>query len=626
MPHPRRPRHHPAVTTPCSTAPCPAQVQREAAAAAQERTLLADLRSQRMAEQGALIAQLAEERSAAARQQGEAEHAVDAARGAELAAAKILADLQAKVGWGWQGVQLVWTGNLGRSPSAVLCCHRPPACTSQAANAKHATEAAQARLDQVQERCAAEEARLAALQAAVAEQRASFDAQVRTMLDLGQQASRGCARGRGTSRPATMLLIMFCCLPLVVWAAPPPTSRCPLPIAQVKSQSEELAGGFRQLQEAQAAVKQQQAALEEQGATVARERRAAQAEQAETEAAAQEAAQSRLAAAAEQRKLGQERLECLRAAELARDLQLRLVAQIRAALAAGVPGADVLWQQLAAEVGAPAAQLAQPLPAQPSLQVPAAGPVAAPAAPLAAPAAVAAVAQPAAGDDSSRYRAILADLEGSIQRWRGQLRAHDPVGYASSPVGSAAWHAPAPALASAAMPTPGGSPRKGGAAAGQEGCCADPSSPSRAVQTAVSCLDAPRACVDGARSLPCSPVARRGSSAPRAAAPPRRPTSAGAAVARSTAGSFTAGEVRAVDGSGITLDAEYSLPGSPAAGQPAKPRRWLKFKGGSGTEGGADWEQGIAAKQSSANADGSGGKGSWGRGIFAFRRSVDGGK
>ena len=47
--------------------------------------------------QAAIIAQLAEERAAAARQQANAERAVDAARGAELAAAKLLADLQAQV-------------------------------------------------------------------------------------------------------------------------------------------------------------------------------------------------------------------------------------------------------------------------------------------------------------------------------------------------------------------------------------------------------------------------------------------------------------------------------------------------------------------------------------------------
>lgn len=51
-----------------------------------------------MAEQAAAIGQLAEERAAAARQQGAAERAVDAARGAELVAAKLLADLQAQVG------------------------------------------------------------------------------------------------------------------------------------------------------------------------------------------------------------------------------------------------------------------------------------------------------------------------------------------------------------------------------------------------------------------------------------------------------------------------------------------------------------------------------------------------
>lgn len=63
---------------------------------AQERSLLAELRSQRLAEQEAALAQLGRERAAAARQQSTAERAVDAARGAELAAAKLLGDLQAQ--------------------------------------------------------------------------------------------------------------------------------------------------------------------------------------------------------------------------------------------------------------------------------------------------------------------------------------------------------------------------------------------------------------------------------------------------------------------------------------------------------------------------------------------------
>lgn len=77
-----------------------AAVQRGSAAAAQERSLLRDLREQRMAEQAAIISQLAEERGAAAAQQAAAERAVDAARQSELAAAKLLADLQAQVRWG----------------------------------------------------------------------------------------------------------------------------------------------------------------------------------------------------------------------------------------------------------------------------------------------------------------------------------------------------------------------------------------------------------------------------------------------------------------------------------------------------------------------------------------------
>jgi membrane protein involved in colicin uptake len=73
------------------------QVQREQAAARQERALLAEQRSQREAEQEALAARLAAERAAAAERQSSAERAVDAARGAELEAAKAVADLKGQV-------------------------------------------------------------------------------------------------------------------------------------------------------------------------------------------------------------------------------------------------------------------------------------------------------------------------------------------------------------------------------------------------------------------------------------------------------------------------------------------------------------------------------------------------
>lgn len=68
--------------------------------------MLAELRTRRLGEQEALIAALAEERAAAAAAQADAERAIDAAKHAELSAAKVLADLRAQadsarkqVGW-----------------------------------------------------------------------------------------------------------------------------------------------------------------------------------------------------------------------------------------------------------------------------------------------------------------------------------------------------------------------------------------------------------------------------------------------------------------------------------------------------------------------------------------------
>lgn len=102
------------------------------------------------------------------------------------------------------------------------------------------------------------------------------------------------------------------------------------------------------------------------------------------------------------------------------------------------------------------------------------------------------------------------------------------------------------------------------------------------MQTTVSYIDAPRAFVEGQQgggagaaascSVPCSPARRRdGIEQPAGGA---RPASASTAVrgkgARQQAAAV--GEVRAVQG--ITLSADYSLPGSPTH---AKPRRWLKF-------------------------------------------------
>lgn len=72
-----------------------------------------------------------------------------------------------------------------------------PTRLRQASSAKQAAGGAAQRLSQLQERCTTEEARLAALQAAVAEQRQGFDAQVRSLLDMGQQVCAPLGSGAG---------------------------------------------------------------------------------------------------------------------------------------------------------------------------------------------------------------------------------------------------------------------------------------------------------------------------------------------------------------------------------------------------------------------------------------------
>ena len=446
-----------------------------------------------------------------------------------------------------------------------------------------------------------------------------------------------------------------------------PAHQTPL---QVKGQSAELTSGFGELQAAQAAVEQQQAALAQQTAAL-EDRKAAKAERAEAEAAAQAAAEARLAAAAEQRKAGQERLASLRAAEEAREMQLRLAAQARAAVAAEVPGAAQLWRQLAAAVGVAPDALAAEAAAH---AAPAVHQMAAASAPLSPPAsptkplslapvlAHAAAPQPASAavaDDSSRYRAILADLEGSIDRWRAQLRAGEPLTFGSGHLGCASFFMP-PSVAQPAAAAPGagslqalvGDSKAGRADKGRpveqaaedaaevpEAEEVEGSSPSstRAVQTSVSFIDVPRAVRDScaygcASSVPCSPAkGRRGLAH---ATPAARPASAGPAVASKACGGSgspripAVGQVRAVSSSGLTLEAEYSMPGSP---RHSKPRKWLKWKGSDTEPAGEGQEAGkhSAAQHStqrSGDMDGCGGKGSWSRGIFAFRRSVDGSK
>lgn len=432
--------------------------------------------------------------------------------------------------------------------------------------------------------------------------------------------------------------------------------RCP-PL-QVKGQSEELSAGYCQLQAAQEELEAQRAELTEERRAVEASRAAAARDKAAAEAAAQAAAEARLEAAAQQRQLGQERLEAVRAAEAVRELQMQLAARVQAAVAARVPRAEELWQQLGVLMGgeglpalAPSSPAKQQALAAMPFPPPAAAPQASPFSPAGAgamPPAQVLLLQPQPGmaavqpatspqqspaDDSSRYRAMLADLESSIDRWRGQLRAGEPLtlaGSAGCSLGGASFWLgqaqPAAAAAPCASSPVRGDGRSNGELAAAEveeaGCGVETSSPSRTacVQTAVSFLDAPRAVPDcargGCRSMPCSPAACRGGYA-RAAMPPR-PASAATAEAggkaRSGGGSpgsptasFTAGDVRSIQG--LTLQAEYSMGGAAAAG---KPRKWLKFKGGSGR---GEEGEGEAARHGGGER---GGDKSWGRGIFAW--------
>lgn len=494
---------------------------------------------------------------------------------------------------------------------------------------------------------------------------------------------------------------------------------------QVKSQSDELSSGYAQLQQAQAEVEEQRRQLKEQAAASEAETKAAKAAQAAAEASAQQAAEAKLAAATEQRKLGQERLESLRAVEATREMQLRLAALLQAAVAAQVPRAADILQQLGAEMGAaggPGWQGGAEL-ADAGLQRLAAAPVpmqrAAPTGPAqprpgSAPmVSIAAVPMPAfaphgtaaspvgaggspPGDEGGRYRALLADLEGSISRWRGQLRAGEPLTLDTRPglagsLGVASFYMPAlcddrPAVAAGPTAKAGGcGARPAGASTRQQRRRPKPVQPGAeeeeeeeapasssdaegeteqaqpgarrpgsasqcsAVQTTVSYIDAPRAFVEGGScqrsgggSVPCSPAKQR-SGGPEPASS-RRPASAGLAEHASMSGAasqggpiaigsprdkclpgkhWAAGRVRAVrsEAPGLTIPAEYSLPGSSSPQHP-KQRKWLKFKSGGGA--GREAEATAAAPLSSGRGCEGGSGAGWG-GIFSFRRSVDGG-
>lgn len=126
--------------------------------------------------------------------------------------------------------------------------------------------------------------------------------------------------------------------------------------------------------------------------------------------------------------------------------------------------------------------------------------------------------------------------------------------------------------------------------------------------------------------MPCSPAKQRSGSQPCTTVP--RPASAAAAVQGrasssregrgGSSGPGSPGEVRAVHG--LTIPAEYSLPGSP---QHPKPRKWLKFKSSSGREAGEAEQQAGGPGPTAEGGIGKTSSGGWG-GIFAFRRSVDG--
>lgn len=515
-----------------------------------------------------------------------------------------------------------------------------------------------------------------------------------------------------------------------------PPSVVALLTEQVKVRSEELSSGYEQLEMGKAELEEQRSRLNEQQAAAEADCKAAKVAQAATEAMAQQAAEARLEAAAELRKVGQERLESLRAAEAAREMQLRLAAHVRAAVAANVPRAAELWQQLGAEMATGGIQARQgnasvpdfPLhrQEQPAADVP--SKQAEPArqmqlrpglAPLASAAAVPQLAphnaaalpagltggQPVVEGD--RFRRLLADLEGSIDRWRGQLRAGEPLtfdaaaGVAGGPGGARFYAAPcaAQAAAAAALQTKAGSPCLAGVEARRQGRRAEPAQPPAqppvedeeaededvedeeaqtdssaaeeedggkpigrrprsasqcaAVQTTVSYIDAPRAFVEsgsivhsrGSASVPCSPSKQRAGLP--AGTEGKRPASAGMAArtrnsgggsggAQAEAGGslrgsspagrhLAAGEVRAVRGEarGLTIPAEYSLPGS-SSPYHSKPRKWLKFK--SGSNAGRESEAVAAAllQPAGGSADQESSRGSGWGGIFAFRRSIDG--
>ena len=350
----------------------------------------------------------------------------------------------------------------------------------------------------------------------------------------------------------------------------------------MKAQSEEVAKGYEQLQVARAELQEQQAAQEAQRRLLEAQRQAAQEEAAEAEAAVAQAAQARLDAAAEQRRLGQERLEGARVAEATRALQARLAAQMQLQAPPSRTGGG-----------------GSPLGAEGEASfIPAAWPTAVASLPLAG---TGMNAKGSGDDGGGRYSTLLAALEGSIDRWRQQLQDGE------------ALTLPTPA----AVPEPSCTlPHHSGTAACRRADpqhCMQPEQPQgsgRGLEapplgdTAHHCRGTWGECCS--RSVPCSPAARRDAcfssgGAGGVGAQPPRPSSAGP------------------PGHGPQHSRQRAPGGDPTAppgAQPAKQpaRRWLKFSTLGGGGGGSEER---AAAPTTAGSGRSGGGG----GIFSFRRS-----
>ncbi|GAB4821580.1 hypothetical protein N2152v2_008626 [Parachlorella kessleri] len=624
-----------------------AQLEREVAAAAQDRATLTELRNQRLSEQEALITTLAEERAAAASQQAEAERAVDAAKRAELSAAKVLADLKA-----------------------------------QADGARKQVEAAERRLEQLQERCLAEETRLVELREAGNEHQRLFEEQAQALLELG---------------------------------------------SNVKSQSEEVAAAYTQLQKDKEGLQKERQKFADAKAELQSQQRTIDSRGAELKETLQEVQEHQLTLALEKRKAAEEKVESRKAAEALQQAQVRLAAYVQASASLATslgpaPAAAEAFHLLrdtgfplpaplalaATEAGYLAGQVArareistlvQPAPAALEVLHATDSPAPSPARTENSPPCSAAVHHSPwerqasqAGDESQRYRLLLADLESSIDTWRAQLSAGQPLTItAATPrtsfrqllVPERLEHSPS---ASADKPqeaelSPGpcaaGQPQaQPPDAAAQTALPSRPPSPSRGVQTSVSYVDSIKlaSSAAGAVDLPQLDAAlARQFSAGKAKlgqavaaeeleepviAVPKRERS-GSYLHRGGGGSRISLVLPAVashahtrddlsprrgssseepvmpSGDSVLLDASYSIPGK----QESMARKWLKFRGASspqasataasprpGSANGSSRPSSAARQQQGGSPAASkaqkGGK-SWPH-IFSFRKSGDG--